>query len=200
MRIYISLLTLVISGYFFSCERKCSSYANKPLTGKIEEYFGVYKPGNWWVYHNKNGIKKDSIYISNFTDTFGNNKTTCENIEERKFEIINTYLVSGDTLYVIYNSGGNGIGVNFSFSKWQTQSAGFPQFIYLLDSDSIMSFPSPDNIGNNMLDSISLNALKYYNILIGKERTNTFYFAKNKGLIGWGNVLDTFNLVNFKIP
>jgi hypothetical protein len=50
-----------------------------------------------------------------------------------------------------------------------------------------------------MLDSISLNGKKYYKILIGKERTNTFYFAKDMGLIGWGNVLDTFNLVDFKV-
>jgi hypothetical protein len=183
----------------FNCNRKCDPYEEKRLTGKIENYFGVYKLDNWWIYSNQALTKRDSVYITNFNEAFDHNRTVCEKIEERQFKIVNKFLTDGNPLFVIYRAGGNAIHVNFSFDQGQTQSAGFPQFTYFLDTDTIASFPSPDNPGINIADSISLNGTKYYNILIGKERTNTFYFAKEKGLVGWGTILDTFNLIDFKI-
>ena len=37
----------------------------------MEDYFGVYKPGNWWIYNNKSGSKKDSQYVADYKEVLG---------------------------------------------------------------------------------------------------------------------------------
>lgn len=44
--------------FYFACERKCDSYRSDSLLPVAEAYFGVYKPGNWWVYVNSTEQKK----------------------------------------------------------------------------------------------------------------------------------------------
>lgn len=203
MKIYILSLTFLILTSLLSCERKCGSYTDKLLTGKIEEHFGVYRPDNWWVYNNKNGTKKDSQYIVDYKEIRINDRTRCERDQQRTFVIVNTQLPGGpplyslgDSLYLIYKAAGSGIMVNLNTPVGASQWVSFPQFSYSSYTDSITS---PGSVGKNVLDSISLNGTKYYSILIGNDGTSTFYLAKGKGLVGWGNILDTFNLVNFKI-
>ena len=202
-RIFLLLLILIPA---FNCSRRCDSFPSRPLKGKIEDYFGVYKLGNWWVYNNKMG-KKDSQYVSDYTDTFVNDRATCNNIQRRMFAIVNTQLPggfpqyrSGDSLYLTYEAGTNSITVRITcFYPATKQSASFPRFTYFLDRDSILSYFGPGYFGRNLFDSISLNGMKYHNILSGNDGTTTYYLEKNKGMVGWGNVLDTFNLTSFKI-
>lgn len=195
-----SFLFLACPVFFaFECGKKCDTYEFKPLAGKTEIYFGPYKPGNWWVYRNKAGNMRDSIYTGMYTDVFNTDKSTCAKSQQRKFTLVSSYLVDAKVLYVDYEAAGSIIGVNFSLDSGSTQSAGFPQFIYFLDQDRIKSYPEPGYTGNNSLDSIRLNGITYPDILFAEEGNKTYYFSKDRGLVGWGTALDTFNLITFKI-
>jgi hypothetical protein len=180
--------------FAFNCNRKCDTYFSQLLTGKTEVYFGAYKSGNWWVYQNQNGTKRDSIYPVYFLDTTIKNKTSCSAYEQRRFTLHNVYLANMNDVEAVYEAAETTI--NF---RMEAQNTRFPSFTFFFNEDLIRSFPSPDNTGNNMLDSLKMNGTLYYNILSGKESPNTYYFGKNRGLIGWGTPIDTFNLVNFQI-
>lgn len=192
----ISILFLLSFSAGF-CNRKCSSYQQRPLTGKIDLYFGVYKPGNWWVYENKGGTESDSIYTINFSDKFTEVRTVCERQEAREFVLVGKYLTGGDSVFVKYRAASIGIQVDFNFSPGYHSAAPFPYFIYNIQLDTISSFAEVP--AKNLLDSISLNGSKYSDILVGKGNDNTYFFSPNKGLVGWGTPNDTFFLVKSKI-
>lgn len=195
--LYLFGLALLLQSSF--CGRKCDDFTVSLLRGPMEEYFGVYKPGNWWIYKNKDGAKKDSVYISGFSEMRNRDRTTCLENQERVFIIRNNILMNGSDLYVTYRSGYATVSVNFSLIKDQTQSAGFPQFRHDEDLNKLWSFPETYNQGNNLLDSIRINSTTYYNILRGAYGNNTYYFAKGRGLVGWTANNDTLNLTSYKI-
>lgn len=194
--VFFSILSLLL----FGCRKKCDSITEKPLKGKMENYFGAYKEGNWWVYANKSNTKKDSIYLGDFTDKFVKNLTNCESNQTRKFIIHSSYLVEGiSKLYATYEAGGSRVHIYFSFNPGTTVSAGFPFFTDFSNEGGALQSFDPDSSGKNLYDSITLNGQTYNNILVGRDGTVTYYFGNGKGIVGWGNILDTFNLINFKI-
>lgn len=195
--LYLLAITILLQSGF--CGKRCDDFTTSLIRGPIEDFFGVYKPGNWWVYQNKDGTKRDSIYITDFSDVISRDRTACLEHQIREFTIKNSILMSGNDLYVVYSSETVSVGINFSLIKNQTQSGGFPQFAFDERISKLWSFPEPDNQGNNLLDSIRLNNATYYNILKGSYGNSTYYFAKGKGLIGWIANNETFNLISYKI-
>ena len=190
MKIFLFFVILVN----LQCSKHCDIYTYKKLTGTMEDYFGAYKEKNWWVYQNSTGTKRDSIFLSDYKDIFlgEENKKVCEKNEQRTFTINSLYLVDGEKPNPEYFSLGNASIFNFRYHS-------LPTFSYTFTDQKIIVSPSQFNTGTPYLDSININGTKYYNILVGKESTSTCFFAKGIGLVGWMNVLDTFNLVNFKI-
>jgi hypothetical protein len=173
------------------CEKPCATYTSRPLTGAMEDYFGVYKNKNWWVYQNRPGTKRDSIFLQDFAETFLSNKTTCEKNQRRIFAIDGSYLADGNKFFCDYFTGGH-----ITIIRWTPY---LPEFRHSSLDQKITVFPAENNTNSPFLDSVRINGATYYNIQVGKESTATYFFAKNTGLVGWMNVLDTFNLVSFKI-
>jgi hypothetical protein len=172
------------------CRKKCDTYISRPLSGKIETYFGVYKPGNWWVYKNKTGSKTDSFYLTNYSDTMVRNRTSCEEEQQRKFILNNTYLVYPEKTEVNYESMGTGISL--------TMGGSLPFFHYSVINDSVTVFSYPNN-PNSHADSITINGQKYFDVLVGYNSSTIYYYGKNRGIVGWASHLDTFNLSSFRI-
>lgn len=195
--LYLLGISVLLQSAF--CGKRCDDYTVSPIRGPIEEYFGVYKPGNWWVYQNKDGTKRDSIYITDYSDVVSRNRTTCLESEERRFAIKNTFFFNAADIYITYQSHETGIAVNFSTSSGQTQSGPLPQFIYQFTDSAFYSFPSSNNQGSNRAGSITLNGQIYQDILIGRYGSDIFYYAKNRGLVGWTANNETFNLTRYKI-
>jgi len=190
----LKILLLFLIALNLQCGKRCEIYTSRPLTGVIEDYFGVYKGGNWWVYQNRLKTKKDSIFLENYTDGFFENRTSCEKAQRRTFSIDGLYLADGNKLFANYIAEGNYIRMTISSPVFS-----FPEFQYSFYDQKLAVFPTLENNGNPFIDSVTINGAKYYNILIGKETNGTYFFSKNTGLVGWMNTLDTFNLVNFKI-
>jgi hypothetical protein len=185
--IFLMLLTC-------QCERdKCDAFSGRVLSGKMQTYFGPYKPGNWWVYQNQDSTKQDSVYVKTFVDSLIKNEANCTAYSLRKFSLFNTYLGNMNDIAVTYDATETAI----SFMM-EAQSISLPGFTSSSDS-LIRSLPAADNPGINTMDSVRLNDSTYHNILIGKKIPNTYYFGKDKGLVGWITLTDTFNLVNSRI-
>jgi len=177
------------------CDReKCEAFSGSVLAGKMETYFGAYKAGNWWVYQNQNGTKKDSIYITAFADSLIKDEINCTVLNVRRFALVNTYLASMNNIAVVYDATTTAI----SF-KAEAQNASFPTFTHVFTDSLIRSLPAAENPGNNKLDSVRLGGTSYYNILTGKRTPNIYYFGKDRGLVGWITPTDTFRLVSFSI-
>lgn len=174
-----------------NCHRECDAFSGRVFSGKMESFFGRYIPANSWVYKNQDSTKRDSVYVLAFVDSVIKNETNCTVYSLRKFMLHNTYLANMNDIAVVYDATGSGITF-----KMEAQTTSFPSFSSSTDS-LVLSLPAADNPGNNLMDSIRLNGTSYYNILTGKKNPNTYYFGKDRGLVGWITITDTFNLVKF---
>jgi hypothetical protein len=185
----VPILLLFLTCY---CNRdKCDEYSGRVLSGKIDTFFGPFKPGNWWVYQNQDSTRKDSVYVTSFRDSLLKDDVNCIVYGLRRFNLHSKYFANGSDISVVYDATSTGI-------SFKTEGGNFPSFTSSTDS-LIVSLPAPDNPGPNLRDSTRLNDTTYRNILVGKKNPNTFYFGKDKGLVGWTTPADTFNLVNARI-
>jgi hypothetical protein len=68
MKKILLLLTIIFLLGNISCirERRCERHTQCPTAPLITEYFGNYKPGNYWIYENQDGTKRDSIYVTDY--------------------------------------------------------------------------------------------------------------------------------------
>jgi len=176
-----------------SCHREeCKAFSGKVLTVPMETYFGAYKPGNKWIYYNQDSVKRDSVYLSFFVDSVIKNTINCTVFEKRAFTLHNSFLANTQDINVVYESAETGTAFAMKASNIT-----FPSFAIGATDSLIRSLPAADNPGDNRLDSIRLNGRSYYKILIGRTAGHTYYFGKDRGLVGWIIASDTFNLVRF---
>ena len=188
-------LFLVLSFFLivtiFSCHREeCKAFSGKVLTAPMENYFGAYKYGTSAVYHNRDSTKTDSIYVASFLDSVNKNTVNCTVFEKRTFTLHNAFLANANDINVVYRSSDTSTTFNMTASN-----TSFPSFVFASGDSLIRSLPAADNPGDNRLDSIVLNGRSYQTIIKGKSAGNTYYFGKNRGLVGWVTASDTFNLV-----
>ena len=189
----IHVLAILLIVIVCSCHRdECKAFSGKVLTAPMETYFGAYKPGNFWIYYNQDSLKRDSVYLSLFVDSAIKNTIDCTVFEKRTFTLHNSFLASTNDINVIYQS--IATATTFTMSASNTT---FPSFTIAVTDSLIHSLPAADNPGDNRLDSIRLNGKSYYKIVKGSAAGHTYYFGKDRGLVGWVIASDTFNLVRF---
>ena len=63
----MAFLILCISFFSWSCN-PCTSTDTIEIPNEVRDYFGVFKPGNYWVYQT-NSLKYDSMYVSYYKDS-----------------------------------------------------------------------------------------------------------------------------------
>jgi len=191
MKNVVYALSIVLIFIIYSCHREeCKAFSGKVLTAPMETYFGAYKYNAWSVYHNRDSTKSDSVYVLSFIDSVNKNTVNCTVFEKRTFTLHNSFLASANDINVIYESTETSTTFNLSASNMT-----FPSFVFASTDSLIRSLPAADNPGDNRLDSITLNGKSYHTILKGKSAGNTYYFGKDRGLVGWVTAADTFNLV-----
>jgi hypothetical protein len=69
MKKILLLLTIIFLLGNISCirERRCERHTQCPTAPLILDYFGNYKPGNYWIYENQDGTKRDSVYVTEYS-------------------------------------------------------------------------------------------------------------------------------------
>lgn len=79
MKPFIYLLFTSILLFYSACNKeRCNNPTYVPRAKLMEEYFGNYKPGAYWIYLNRDSTKRDSIWVDNFRTAKGMNKYNCE--------------------------------------------------------------------------------------------------------------------------
>jgi len=172
MKKIIILTAIIILTLFVSC-RKCKElqFCPKPETG--ERYFANYKEGTSWVYVNKDGTKKDSVFITDYTLSLEKNRTDGCIEWERHEMVVNSQYLSLNEFSVLYENPNCSesyfgfLGITF-FAKNRTDT------LYLLN----------ENIYIETLKSYSLpNNLEFSNVVKTQNNKSSFWFVPTIGLI-----------------
>lgn len=187
------LLTLLLT---ISCEgtRECEEYYF------TEEYksFACFESGSYWVYKDTAQNVIDSITLISQRITFN---PYC-NYESNPHEVLYQEFTSSFSSNVkLYVSGYANLDDEMSYNSQPSFS--FPLGIFII--------PEAENEYNYLLDSLEVNGAIYKNIRVHIEKApinrhkNTFYWAKNIGLIRKviqspsSDSIYNFDLVRYKL-
>lgn len=98
----MTFFILCISFFSWSCN-PCTSTDTIEIPTEVRDYFGVFKPGNYWVYQT-NSLKYDSMYVSYYKDStvsYGFGNATCDRLKTLSIKIKSNFLnlSSSSSLY-----------------------------------------------------------------------------------------------------
>lgn len=186
-----SYVVLVLILYSCQCKEKNKVEHSLPIA--MEEYFGMYKLGKYWVYANKDNSFRDSAYVKDFETTYYVSEGDCDFYEARFF------FLKGLTRACNGN-----LGNRIEYYDGGIVTLNTPACVFNIDYDNQNNKINVRDTTLFYLPSITLNNKKYYNILasyrynylLNKAIAKSFY-SKGIGLIGYWSedYNDTMNLV-----
>ena len=179
-----------------SCKdcKQCN-YTQYETAPVILEYFGNYKPGNYWIYENQDGTKRDSMWVSDYVEKNGGDELKCFQYPVREFVLNSNYLGTKRQLKCVIRTENKTIT---TFSCFDTLNR------------LILGAAAEAN-SNNILDNSieydyqirSFNGLKIPKASISKSRylNARTIFGSNIGLAQFvnANISDTFYLTKYFI-
>ena len=192
------IISMVLISLFPSCFKKCSSVDETPFgyLPPMENYFGMYKPGNWWLYKNQDSTKTDSIFLEEFTEELGRDKFECTTFPTRTFKLHSQYLIKGTTT------------INGTYANNQSCCS---NYFYLMCGAQMNSnfdtYPKScySNLPETFLNKFSFNSTTYNNVIFYETPLSTSndtfktFMAPNIGMLKYINGLDTFSLKTYHI-
>lgn len=200
MRIYTSLfLFLIFSGVIFctSCNECRGNIEHYDFPEEMEQYFGVFRPGNYWVYYNQDSTKKDSFYISDFEESTGRllDKDECVSWDQREFTLHTTYLNRESKVF--YQT-------NINCCEWIFESDNYLFRIFY--SNGTFSRYYAGISFTEKIESFTINNEIYKNVLFQKSQFEdvvnnpvSLYIAPNIGVIKFTTNIDTFTLSKYRL-
>lgn len=161
--------------------KKCETTTHYDFPAATELYFGMYKMGNWWVYENQDGTKKDSIYLTweDNTNNLNNGRDVCVTWNNRECTLKNNYLYAN-------KSNANIAYTNPYNAKYDIMETSVSLF------DGNTSEVLATHSKNSLYQCTILPVYLIYNNVL--KTNHRRYFAPNIGLIGWETTTDTFTL------
>lgn len=197
---YLSILCMML--LISSCirERECKAHKQCPIEPLMLEYFGNYKPGNYWIYENQDGTKRDSIWVSDYNtkqvkiDMGNRDGSDCVEYTETRFKLFSRYWGEHTRLSALLISSTN--CNNSSFSIEDTFSYGlFGASVRKNES----TFPSMTQIFN--FKTHNQPAIVYPVGYIYQYRDANILIAPNIGVIQFTNryLTDTFSIIKYHI-
>ncbi len=185
--IILLLITIIINS---SC-RKEVYYEIDP---EFKSYFGIFKDGSWWVLKDTSANSVDSMYITDY-------KHKRESVSKRSkifYELIEYKLHSNGKISWAF------LGKNFDKTH-----DGFGYTNIDLNTDYFRNFPeisketnfytTGENTGLLILPFYNINSYPFNDVIKVWNQTDTFYFAKNIGLIQYKTSSNNYILTNYGI-
>jgi hypothetical protein len=188
----VSLLAAILS---CSCYRQCKdkelmSYYYLPT---MENYFGVYKPGNWWIYENLSDTVIDCLYVSDYSERTDEIRIPyCYSYPVREFKLNTNHLLQDES----------SIDVNYEHMNCCQDFIGFHSVLSIhMDGQHDAHPKSSTDVGEILFDSLSINNISYHDVLYITSTNNIqTYFAPNVGLIRYITPQnDNFSIKNYHI-
>lgn len=181
---WIQIIQILVFIIFYSCG-KCKNvkeeYNFKP---EVEQFLGMYKPGNFWVFANADSSIVDTLKVINFTeeDTIINNG--CAIGKLRKFDLI----------------GGERIFDNDKISIEEFEQGVIYSYSAFLDSNTVLFRLENNNNCNpkwcnniSSIDSVKkISISSLYSIFITEDIGISKVYLPS-------TLVDTFSLIDFEI-
>lgn len=189
LSLYIVLIQVI--GFLSGCDR-CKDLSYCHYLPEIDKYFGMYVPGNWWVYYNQDSTKIDSIYVINFEETIQKDfLEECSEFPQREFELFSNYIsTTAEPVKGLYL-----VNANCSTNYLSFKTLGW--FLGVSMNSDIDDHPiSQDEV---ILDSIIINGIVYQEVIYFPGSNANLYLGANKGIIAYINNSDTFSLIKYFI-
>ncbi len=187
LSLYIVLIQVI--GFLSGCDR-CKDLSYCHYLPEMDKYFGMYVPGNWWVYYNQDSTKIDSIYVNNFEETIQKDfLEECIEFPRREFELFSDYIsTTAGPLKVFYT-----IPLNCSINNFSSPGLG----LYVTMNSDTDDHPNGED--EVFLDSIIINGIVYQEVIYFPGSNANLYLGANKGIIAYINNSDTFSLIKYFI-
>lgn len=191
MEKFVLYIVLIFFSWFLSGCGKCKDLTYCGYLPEMDSYFGMYVPGNWWVYYNQDSTKKDSVYVTDFEERIDeDNKDLCVQFPTRSFTLNTKYLFDTSLgLTGFYSNSGNCCHNQFIIS---TSGKAFGVSMECIDT-----LPK----GNNEIfyDSFEVDMTTYQNVIFFDGLNAKPFFAQGIGIVKFINLSDTFALIKFHI-
>ena len=164
----------------------------------LEDYFGMYQEGNWWVYYNEDSTKMDSLFVTDYEDEVVQAEFQCEQSVFNYYRINSTYLSPQSRPLIALHSGGN--CCNWSVDWLYEDNGGFIVSVREDNGNLVFNLnPSSIELSNN----IHVNMTTYNDVLSMRISSSNIedrvYFAKGIGLIRFKLSGEIFNLKKYQI-
>jgi hypothetical protein len=145
----------------------------------MEEYFGMYKPGNWWVYKTPDSTKTDSLYIGEYREKIEkapshlsggivSKKIDCWEFTIREFNLYSKYIIDGSGRDCYYSS----------------DKTNFMKTFFHAAMGANDKYPKSDT-SPEVLDSLTVNNTVYKKVIVlkGYYDNYTVYIAPAVGMV-----------------
>jgi hypothetical protein len=165
----------------------------------LEEYFGMYQEGNWWVYYNEDSTKIDSLFVSDYEDEVVQAEFECEQSTWSNYHINSTYLAPNNTPLVVRHKGYNCCNWNISWMSESNTTGLRVTTNTSANNENTIIVPLPNH--TEQIDSILLDNKIYYDVLsiIITIDEKKGYFVKGIGLVQFEINNEIFNLKRYNI-
>lgn len=200
MKNILLLLSIILMLGNTSCvrERMCKNHTQCPTAPLILEYFGNYKPGNYWIYENQDGTKRDSIYIDNYFanqyksgESSTKDQSDCIEYYNATFDIHSQYWGTSKILKAEISNGGNCESSKFDVND--SLSYGIFGLAATSIDDTFRSAKQILNFTTLRNTTVYIKGVQYpyLNILL----------VPNIGIVQFSNryLTDTFSLIKYNI-
>ncbi len=162
----------------------------------LEDYFGMYQEGNWWVYYNEDSTKMDSLFVTDYEGIMEIPEFGCVQYEWKNYTINAKHLASNDRVLKATIEGS-------SCCSWRViwayqDDGGFSISTREKNNSIVLNFFPPRS---EIVDSIEINSILYSNVLSIQTSASgdRLYFAQNIGLIRFKLSGEIFNLKKHQI-
>jgi hypothetical protein len=183
----------------FALFTSCSKENYFELDEEFKSYFGSYKDGSWWVYEDTLSNLKDSVYI---TDYNKKSESYSKNSDDY-YEFVDYKLQSGGRINWIFlhkNSSTGELTENlscYSTQKVNQETNYFAEIPFICKENG--SYVTNDESGFVIIENYYLQTLSYNDVIKIWNQSDTFYFAKDIGLIQYKLGNNNYALIDYLI-
>lgn len=191
MKKHITFFFLSFLGISIQSCKKCKDLTYYDFVPEMKQYFGMYKPNNWWVYSNQNNTKFDSLYVYDYNEiNQKDTKSNCTEFPVREFKLSANYLFStNDTIRGVFD---NNDKCTISTFYIQNNNSG----INLKMERNLDIYPQSYNQSVVFLDSLLIGSNIYTDVIYVEGFNTKIYFSSTIGIIQYITNSDTFSITN----
>ncbi len=187
------LIILILSSIIYI--NSCKKEVYYKLDNEFKSYFGLFKDGSWWLMQDTINNLKDSLYIKDY-------KAGREADGPRSkifYEYINYLLYSNKRINWAFVTKGNELRKDNNHFHYEQKFSSFDYFNLSVTKDYNKFDNNCNNCGINKIINYKNKYYSFENVIKVWNKNDTFYYAKDIGLIQYRISNKNFILINYHV-